>query len=235
MRKLNGLSAIITGAAGGIGSEIARMLADDGVKLTLLSQNSERLAALSNELSAKTDVISRVIDVRDDAQVSAAIDVSAETFGAPDFLLNLAGLSIPAKLWDMSAEDYETTLDVNVKGTFLMCKHFARVADSEKGALILNTGSMAAKRANGNAPLYCTAKAAVNMLSSGMQIQYKEKNIRVTTINPGGADTPFWGSRPVAREKLLRASDVAEVFYFVMTRDSRVVFSELNFESFLNQ
>ena len=104
---------------------------------------------------------------------------------------------------------------------------------AEAGGQIISVGSMAAKRANGNAPLYCTAKAAVNMLSAGMQIQYKEKNIRVTTLNPGGADTPFWGNRPVKRENLLKVSDVAEVIEFVLTRESRVAFSEINFESFL--
>ena len=96
----------------------------------------------------------------------------------------------------------------------------------------LTIGSMAAKRANGNAPLYCTAKAAVNMLSAGMAIQFKERNVRVTTLNPGGADTPFWGDRPIKRENLLKATDVAEVMEFVLTRESRVAFSEINFESF---
>ena len=133
----------------------------------------------------------------------------------------------------MSEADYITTMDVNVKGTFFFSKHFANAVDMEIGGQIVSIGSMAAKRANGNAPLYCTAKAAVNMLSAGMQIQYKEKNIRVTTLNPGGADTPFWGDRPVKRENLLKASDVAEVMEFVLTRESRVVFSEINFESFL--
>ena len=77
-------------------------------------------------------------------------------------------------------------------------------------------------------------ETAAASLSAGMAIQLKEKNIRVTTLNPGGADTPFWGSRPVKRENLLKATDVAEVIEFVLTRDARVAFSEINFESFLN-
>ena len=233
MRNLKDKVAIITGASGGMGREIAALLAEKGVKLALFSRNAAALEEMRASLAGKTEVYIRAVDVCCEAEVEAAVAGAKEALGTPEILINLAGLSIPAKIWDMSVEDYMTTMDVNVKGTFLFSKHFANAADAELGGQIISIGSMAAKRANGNAPLYCTAKAAVNMLSSAMQIQYKEKNIRVTTLNPGGADTPFWGDRPVKREKLLKASDVAEVIEFVLTREARVAFSEINFESFL--
>ena len=223
MKDLRNKVAIITGASGGMGREISAMLAQKGVKLALFSRNASALEELRKSLADKTEVFAKVVDVCCEAEVEAAVAETKEKLGTPEILLNLAGLSIPAKIWDMSVEDYMTTMDVNVKGTFLFSKHFAGAVDAEIGGQILSVGSMAAKRAN----------AAVNMLSAGMQIQYKEKNIRVTTLNPGGADTPFWGNRPVKRENLLKASDVAEVIEFVLTRESRVAFSEINFESFL--
>jgi len=232
MKNLNGKTAVITGAAGGMGCEISAMLAEQGVRLGLLDYSREKLDALAEKLGCQTEYVTIEVDVRDEAQVSAAYDEVAAKLGKPDILLNLAGLSIPAKLYEMELADYEMTLDVNLKGTFLSTKHFARVC-SENDCQIINIGSMAAKRAKANAPMYCTAKAAVNMLSAGTQLQYKEKGIRVTTLNPGGADTGFWGDRPVKRENLLKASDVAEVMLFVLTRESRVAFSEINFESFL--
>ena len=231
MKNLNGKVAVITGAAGGMGVEIASMLAKEGVKLALFDFSADKLAALRESLG-DAEIFTAVVDVRDEAQVAAAMKNAAEALGAPSILLNLAGLSIPAKLWEMAEADFDTTMYVNVKGTFLASKHFASVA-AEEECRIINIGSMAAKRANANAPLYCTAKAAVNMLSAGMQMQFKDKNIRVTTLNPGGADTGFWGDRPVKRENLLKTSDVAEVMLFVLTRESRVAFSEINFESFL--
>jgi NADP-dependent 3-hydroxy acid dehydrogenase YdfG len=234
MRSLKNLVAVVTGASGGMGSEITRILAEEGVKLALFSNDAPALAALADELSKKTEVISKVVDVRDEAEVKAAIDEANAKFGAPDILLNLAGLSIPAKIWDMDVKDYNTTIDVNLKGTFLFSKHFANVVDVDRGAQIISIGSTAAKKANGNAPLYCTAKAAVNMLSQGMQIQYKEKNIRVTTVNPSGTDTAFWGDRPVKREKLLTANDVAEIIVFILKCETRVAFSDVTFESFNN-
>ncbi len=234
MRKIAGLNVIVTGASGGIGSCVCHKLAERGANLALASNDAEALASLADELSARTEIISGVVDVRSEADIESFTHRVIERFGAPDCLLNLAGLSIPTKITELNVADYELMLDVNLKGSLLMSKHFARAVDSERGGLIVNIGSMAAKRANANAPLYCTAKAAVNMLSAGMQQQFKEMNIRVTTLNPGGADTPFWGNRPVNRAKLLRPDDIADVIIFVLECESRIAFSELNFESFLS-
>ena len=233
MKDLKNKVAIITGASGGMGRVISEMLADKGVKLALYSNDAAALEELAGKLAGKTELIYKVVDVCCECEVKAAVEEAAAKLGTPEILLNLAGLSIPAKIWDMSVDAYMTTMDVNVKGTFLFSKHFANAVDPEVGGQVISIGSMAAKRANGNAPLYCTAKAAVNMLSAGMAIQFKERNVRVTTLNPGGADTPFWGDRPIKRENLLKATDVAEVMEFVLTRESRVAFSEINFESFL--
>lgn len=219
---------VITGASGGMGSTISKMLAKEGAKLALTSNDAAAMDALKQELPA--DAYTEILDITDEAQVAAFFDKVKALFGGADALLNLAGLSIPALIPEMAEKDYDLTMDVNLKGTFLASKHFAAIA--RPNAQIINIGSMAALRANGNAPLYCTAKAAVNMFSSGLQIQLAKQDIRVTTLNPGGADTPFWGNRKVAREKLLQAADVCDVMRFVLTSDPRIAFHELNFESF---
>jgi len=90
---------------------------------------------------------------------------------------------------------------------------------------------MAARNANGNAPLYCTAKAAVNMLSRGLLLQVGSKNIRVTTVNPGGADTPFWGTRAVDKTKLMQAEDVVDIILFVLKSNPKVQIHDIYFES----
>ena len=108
-------------------------------------------------------------------------------------------------------------------------KYFAdKAADP---AIIVNIGSMAARNANGNAPLYCTAKAAVNMLSKALLLQVGSKKIRVTTVNPGGADTAFWGERKVDRTKLMNAEDVCDVIMFVLTSNPNIQIHEISFES----
>ena len=219
---------VVTGASGGMGRVICRMLAAEGGKLALCGNDAASMDALRAELPA--DVMTAVVDVTKEEEVAAFFDEVAARFGGADALINLAGLSIPAQIPDMAEADFDLTMNVNLKGAFLASKHFAPIA--RPNAQIVNMGSMAALRANGNAPVYCTAKAAVNMFSAGLQIQLAKRDIRVTTLNPGGADTPFWGNRKVDREKLLRASDVCDVMRFMLTCDPRVVFHELNFESF---
>ena len=220
---------VITGASGGMGREISMRLASEGARLALTSNDESALQALAEKLPG--DVLTQVMDIAEEEKVSAFFGEIHQRFGGADILLNLAGLSIPAQISQMDENDYDLTMDVNLKGTFLGSKYFSRIAKAN--AQIINIGSMAALRANGNAPLYCTAKAAVNMFSSGLQIQLAKQGIRVTTLNPGGADTPFWGTRAVAREKLLRPADVCDVIHFVLTSDPRIAFHELNFESFL--
>lgn len=217
---------VLTGGSGGMGRAICKELAERGGKLAICSNDEAGL----NAMTVPEGSLRAVVDVTREDEVAAFFDKVRETFGGADALLNLAGLSIPAPVATMSEADYDIVMDVNVKGTMLASKHF--LALSRPNAQILSIGSMAALRANNSSPVYCAAKAAVNMLDSCLQLQTLDKDVRVTTLNPGGADTPFWGARSVAREKLLKAEDVARVALFVLESDPHIAFHEINFESF---
>ena len=224
-----GKNVIVTGASGGMGSLLCRQLAAQGAKLSICANNAAALAELEAELSQDTVVFAKVVDVTKETEVADFFAQSYEKFGSYHAMANLAGLSIPCKIPEAKVDVYETIMDVNVKGTFLTGKYFAQKA--AKPAIIVNIGSTAAKTANGNAPLYCTAKAAVNMLSQGMLIQMGPQDIRVTTINPGGTDTPFWGTRTVDKSKLMQAEDVVEVIMFALCSSPRVQIHDIYFES----
>ena len=231
--RLKNKVVIIIGASGGMGQATAKALAAEGAKLILGSRKEQVLQTLTSGLvSGGAEAAYLTVDVTNEEEVQAFFDQTSKTFGGFDVLLNLAGLSIPSSISEMTIEQYEQSMDVNLKGTFLCSKHFIPYVNKEQGGLIVNIGSMAAKRANPNAPLYCTAKAALNMFSQGLSLQLIEKNIRVTTLNPGATDTEFWGNRQVPRDKFMTAADVAEVLLFVLQMDPRLVFHEINFESF---
>lgn len=231
MYDFNGKTIVVSGASGGMGSILCERLAAKGAKLALCSVDKEGLDKLVENLKKyNTEVYAKIVDVTNEDEVKAFIEESAAKLGKFSALANLAGLSIPGQIPETPVEAYDTMLDVNVKGDFLMSKHFANNVAEE--AIIVNIGSMAAINANGNAPLYCTAKAAVNMLSKGMLIQLGKKNIRVSTINPGGADTAFWGTRTVDKTKLMQAEDVVNVIEFVLCSDANVQIHEISFESF---
>ena len=230
MFDFNGKTVVVTGASGGMGSILCERLAAKGANLAVCSVDKEGLDRLAESLK-KYDikVVCELVDITNEDEVSAFMAKAAE-LGSLAGLANLAGLSIPGQIPEFDVNSYDLMMDVNLKGSFLMSKHFANVADD--AAIIVNIGSMAAINANGNAPLYCTAKAAVNMFSKALLLQVGKKNIRVSTINPGGADTAFWGTRAVDRTKLMQAEDVVNVIEFVLCSDPCIQIHEISFESF---
>lgn len=229
MINYQGKNVIVTGASGGMGNILCKKLAEQGAKLSLCSNDEAGLKALAEELGKVTEVFTKVVDITKEEEVEAFFAEAYEKNGEFAAMANLAGLSIPSKIPTTDVNVYETIMDVNVKGTFLAGKYFAK--NAAKPAIVVNIGSMAARNANANAPLYCTAKAAVNMLSQGMLLQMGPQDIRVTTINPGGADTPFWGTRTVDKSKLMQAEDVVDIIFFVLTSNPSVQIHDIYFES----
>ncbi len=227
MINYNNKNVVITGASGGMGRVLCKELIKQGAKLSICSNNAEQLEELKQELNGA--VYAKVVDITNEAEVAAFFEEAYRENGEFYALANLAGLSIPGQIPQTEESAYDLMMDVNVKGTFLACKYFA--AHAAEPAIIVNIGSMAARNANGNAPLYCTAKAAVNMLSKGLLLQLGSKNIRVTTVNPGGADTQFWGDRAVDRTKLMQPEDVVDIILFVLTSNPKVQIHDIFFES----
>lgn len=221
----------ITGATGGMGISLCRRLAKAGYSLALCSTNQTLLDILCRELSDTygIGIHCAAFDICNESAVAAFFEAAAAKFGKLDGLINLAGLSIPTKMETVTSEDFDRMYNVNVKGALLTAKHYAFHA-AERNGLIINLGSMAARRANPNAPLYCASKSALNMLSSAMQLQLAGKDIRITTLNPGGTDTRFWGNRQVDRSQLMSADDVVDAIEFVVEHPRLVIYS-MDFEA----
>lgn len=220
---------LLPGATGGIGAATARQLAAAGAKLVLLGRDSTKVNALRDQIGG--DAIALTADITDEAAVSNAVTQAKGHFGHIDVLINMPGLSRPAKLWEMDVDDFDLTFNVNVKGMFLCSKHFVKQVDPQRGGLIVSISSEAGKQANPNAPAYCAAKAAMNMLSAGLAMQTKEANVRVSIVSPGAVTTPgFWRDRKVPHEKFLKPEDVANVITFVVGLPAHVVLHDVYFE-----
>ena len=147
--KLTGKVVLVTGASGGIGRAICNNLAVEGAKLAICATSNERLEELVRELKEKNtqaEIVYAVCDVTKESDVQAFTDMAYKAFGSFDLLLNLAGLSIPTNYATVEEKDYDTMMDVNVKGSLLMSKHFAKYANNP--SRIINTGSIAARTVN---------------------------------------------------------------------------------------
>ncbi len=235
MNRLKDQVVFVTGATGGIGGAIARKLAAGGAKLAISGRDETKLADLKAQLTKGGHaVFSIAADVTDEAAVANAMTQAKAHFGQLDTLINVPGMSVPAKLAEMKLADFQRIFDVNVKSMFLCSKHFLGQVDAEKGGLIISISSVAGKSANPNAPAYCAAKAAVNMLSDGLSLQCKQANVRVSVVSPGAVSTKgFWGDRPVPHDKFLQPDDVADVVAYVAAMPAHVVLHDVVFEPWL--
>lgn len=224
---MKGQRVAVTGATGGIGQCLVQNLVSLGASVVATGSNTDKLQALK---LAFPDIDTFEADITDESAVASFYESAAPEAGSLDVVVNLAGLSIPGQIVESDVDTFQRMMSVNVLGTFLSSKH--AIAKLGTTGMIINVGSVAGRRANPTAPLYCTAKAAVAMFSEALALQVKERGIRVTNLTPGGVDTPFWGDRKVDRTKLMGAQDVVDALIFVITRPPHVVVSDLQFEPF---
>lgn len=229
MNRLTDRVVLVTGVTGGIGRAVAEAMTEAGVKLAISGRDETKLAAARAALG--DGVLAVPADLTHEPQVAALLASVKDRFGSIDALVNVPGMSIPAPIAEMSVDDFQAVMDVNVKSVFLASKHFVQSAEPERGGLIVSVSSVAGKTANPNAPIYCTAKAAMNMLSQGLAMQVKRANVKVSVVSPGAVTTPgFWGDRPVPHDKFLTPAEVAEVVMFVANLPANVVLHDMVFE-----
>ncbi|WP_159621413.1 SDR family oxidoreductase [Ruania rhizosphaerae] len=213
---MNERVVVVTGAGGGIGAALATRLAGQGAQLALTSRSQEKLDAAAALLD-QDRVLARAADLTDEDQVRDLFSAVGERFGRVDALVNVAGLSIPGPVAETSLEDYQAVWNANVTTAFLCSKHAVGLLTAGEAPQIVNVSSVAGLNPNPVAPLYCTAKAALEMFTRAFAMQAKEQRIRVSAISPGGADTGFWGDRPIDRSKLLSAEEVTDALMFVLS------------------
>ncbi|MFI6299974.1 SDR family NAD(P)-dependent oxidoreductase [Nonomuraea sp. NPDC050790] len=183
-------TALVTGAADGLGKAIAAKLLSLGDRVALLDVNAERLERTRAEFAASGgQVLARVTDVADAAQVDAALDAVAAAWGPPEVAVSNAGIAPSQDLLDMSPADWRRVLGVNLDGTFHVATAAARMmaAHGVAGAICC-VASGAAFAARLRAGHYCTSKAGVVMLAKCLALEVGRRGIRVNAVAPGLID-----------------------------------------------
>jgi 2-keto-3-deoxy-L-fuconate dehydrogenase len=189
--EFDGLTALVTGGASGIGLATAAHLAARGARVTILDRDSPSPA----DLGALDAVVA---DVTDDDAVRAAVGAAAATLGGIDILVNNAGIGAIGTVEDNDDEEWRRVFEVNVFGMVRTSRaalpHLRRAAQVRGTAVIVNTCSIAASAGLPQRALYSATKGAVYSLTLAMATDYVADGIRVACVNPGTADTP-WVSR----------------------------------------
>ncbi|WP_225335487.1 SDR family NAD(P)-dependent oxidoreductase [Halomicrobium urmianum] len=193
--RLDGDVAVVTGGNRGIGRAIAQALAEAGADVAIGNRDAESGRRAADEIAADTgaDVRAYEVDVTDEAQVEALVEATVADLGGLDVLVNNAGITIHAPAEEMTVEQFQRVLDVNVTGAFRCAKHAGRVmienpGDGRGGAgSVVTLSSMSARVANypQHQVAYNASKGAVDAFTRQLASEWAEHDVRVNAVAPG--------------------------------------------------
>ncbi|MCW5851871.1 MAG: SDR family oxidoreductase [Anaerolineae bacterium] len=193
---LKGKVALVTGGGSGLGEATARAFAQAGVSVAVVDINEDNAKRVSRDLLAQAESIALRCDVSDADQVFRVVDAVVERFGRLDFVVNAAAMDYVVGVHEMSVEQWDRVLSVNLRGPFLFSKAAMPVMQRQKSGHIINVASTAAKRAWGNASAYHASKWGLIGFGRGLGVEGRPFGVRVTTVVPGGMKTHFFDRFP---------------------------------------
>lgn len=181
---------VITGASSGLGLAAARRLAQQGACLVLGARRIDRLQQLADELNGEGHrAIAVEADVTRRDDVKRLVDSAVQTFGRVDVMVNNAGLMPISALERLKVEDWERTIDVNIKGVLYGIAAALPHMQGQMSGHFVNVASVAGHKNMPNGTVYSASKFAVRALSEGLRQEVKPWNIRTTILSPGAVDT----------------------------------------------
>jgi NAD(P)-dependent dehydrogenase (short-subunit alcohol dehydrogenase family) len=190
--KLEGRVAIVTGAASGIGRASAIAFAAQGAKVLVVDRNEEEgQAAVAAICAEGNEAIFARADVSNETDVKQAIELAVDRWARIDILFNNAGIVLVKSVEEMTGDEWDRVMAVNVKGAFLGIKHAVPHMRRGGGGAILNTGSIMSFAGQLDTPVYSASKGAIALLTKSLALDLGRDHIRVNCICPGITDTPM--------------------------------------------
>jgi len=184
---LKGKRVLVTGASSGLGAHFARLLAGKGAHVAAAARRQDRLAALAESCAALPGKIVPVaLDVTSVAAVTAGLDEAGAALGGLDVLVNNAGVADPARALDLTEEQWDAHLDVNLKGCFFAAQAAARImAKQAEGGAIVNIASILGERVAASVLPYAVAKAGLIQMTKALALEWARHKVRVNALAPG--------------------------------------------------
>jgi len=230
--RLAGKTALITGAAGGLGAEIARRFREEGASVFVCDVNR----AEGEKTAASMGAVFLTLDVTSEESWKAALSSVLKRTGRLDILVNNAGINIRKNIEEMDVDSFDAMFAVNVKGPFLGIKHSLPIMRAAGGGVILNMSSicgLVGHRYTNEA--YTAAKGALTLLTKSVAVRYAKDNIRCNSIHPSTVETALvqamlkdperraerLGEVPLGR--LASATDVANAFVYLASDDASFI------------
>jgi 3-hydroxy acid dehydrogenase / malonic semialdehyde reductase len=240
MKNLKGKIALVTGASSGFGEATAYKLAGIGMNLIICARRFDRIKKIAGDIKKKykVKVLALKLDVRKYSEVKKAIKDLPKDWRKIEVLVNNAGLSRGLnKIQDGVLLDWEEMLDTNVKGLLYITKEVIPLMLENKSGHIVNVGSIAGHEVYVAGNVYCATKHAVDALTKGMRMDLNGTPVKVSTVDPGLAETEFSivrfrGDKSKAKSVYnnvtpLYAEDVADAIEYIVTRKDEVNVAEM--------
>ncbi len=240
MMKLEGKVAIVTGAGRGIGRATALALAQEGAHLVLAARTVSEIEVVAEEIrSISREVLAVATDVAKKADVDAMVQQTSDRFGKVDILVNNAGFADHKAIPDISEEDWDIQINVNLKAVFLCTQAvFSHMCQQGSGHIV-NVSSLAGKYYPYKMAAYASAKWGLGGLTGITQEEGRPHGVRAILIRPGNVDTKMQhDNHDVYREKLMQPEDIAAVILLAVTQHPRAytpVFDVYPFENVLRE
>jgi len=238
--KIRGKVVVITGASSGLGEAAARLLSAQGATVVLGARRSDRLQSLADELSGSGGkALAIATDVTHRNQVKRLVDTAAQKFGRVDVMINNAGIMPRAPLERLTIDDWDRTIDVNVKGVLYGIAAALPHMKKQKSGHMIFVSSVAGHKIGPDFAVYAATKHAVRALAEGFRQEVKPYNIRTTIISPGAVATELPDSvteqdiaekiRTYYDEIAIPAESFAQAVVFAMSQPEEVDVNEILF------
>ena len=240
MQNIKGKVVVITGASSGLGEATARLLSAAGASVVLGARRVDRIQSLADELHATGGkALALATDVTNHDQVKKLVDSAVQKFGRIDVMINNAGIMPHSPLERLKIDDWNRTIDVNIKGVLYGIAAALPHMKQQKSGHIINVSSVAGHKVTPNGAVYCATKHAVRALSEGLRVEVKPYNIRTTIISPGAVATELpnsitepdvaAGVSKFYEETAIPADSFARAVAFAMSQPDDVDINEILF------
>ncbi len=209
-------SALVIGGSAGIGLAVARMLAEEGFHLTLVSRRRERVEAAAADLQAQA-VAADVARPEDCRRLVAA---HAERFGGLDLLVNSAGVGVAGKIEELELKHIDLQLAVNLRGLVLVTQAAIPLLRASRG-MVVNLASIAGTIPSPGLSIYAAAKAAVISFTRSLNAELEADGVRATALCPGFVDTDMTTWTGIPGEEMIQPQDCAEIVRLLLRLSPR--------------
>ncbi|MFN3927557.1 MAG: SDR family oxidoreductase [Pseudanabaenaceae cyanobacterium] len=226
---MQGRTAIIVGATGGIGQAVTRALNQAGANLVLTGRQTQKLQALAAQYPSAMVI---PVDITQSDQVQALMDKAVSHWGGVDIVVNSAGVGVMKQFNKVEPADLGMMLDVNLKGCFYVTQMACQVMKDRRNGHICNIIGILGKHSMAMASAYCASKFGAVGLTKCIAEEVKRLGIKITIFYFGGVDTPFWDNAnlKVDRSKMLSAEQAARAVMFALSADPLAVPMEINLQ-----